>query len=34
MRLEIAEMAQNKQKYLIFILVPRVRVENQFSGIS
>ena len=28
MRLEMAGMAQNKQKYLIFIVIPRVRVEN------
>ena len=29
MRLEIAGMAQNKQKRLIFIVVSRVKVENQ-----
>ena len=34
MRLEMAGMAQNKQKCLIFIVVPRVRVENQISRIS
>ena len=34
MRLEMAEMAQNKQKCLIFILFPRVRVENEISRIS
>ena len=27
MRLEMAGMTQNKQKCLIFIVVPRVRVE-------
>ena len=31
MRLEMAAMAQNKQKCFIFIVVPRVRVENQIS---
>ena len=31
MRLEIAGMAQNKQKRLIFIVVSRVEVENQIS---
>ena len=31
MRLEIAGMAQNKQKRLIFIVVSRVKVENQIS---
>ena len=31
MRLEMAEMAQNNEKCLIFIVVPRVRVENQIS---
>ena len=30
----MAEMAQNKQKRLIFIADPRVRVENQISRIS
>ena len=34
MRLEMAGMAQNKQKCLIFIVVPWVRVENQISRIS
>ena len=34
MRLEMAGIAQNKQKCLIFIVVPRVRVENQISRIS
>ena len=34
MRLEMAGMAQNKQKCLIFIVVPQVRVENQISRIS
>ena len=34
MRLEMAGMAQNKQKCLIFIVVPRVRVENQISRIG
>ena len=34
MRLEMVEMAQNKQKSLIFIVVSRVRVENQISRIS
>ena len=29
MRLEMAGMAQNNQKCLIFIVVPQVRVENQ-----
>ena len=33
-RLEMAGMAQNKQKCLIFIVVPQVRVENQISRIS
>ena len=34
-RLEMTGMAQNKQKCLIiFIVVPRVRVENQISRIS
>ena len=32
MRLEMTRMAQNKQKCLIFIEVPRVRVENQISS--
>ena len=31
MRLEIAGMAQNKQKRLIFTVVSRVKVENQIS---
>ena len=31
MRLEMAGMAQNKPKNLIFIVVPRVTVENQIS---
>ena len=31
MRLEIGGMAQNKQKRLIFIVVSRVKVENQIS---
>ena len=31
MRIEMTGMTQNKQKYLIFIDVPRVRVENQIS---
>ena len=30
-RLEIAGMTQNKQKCLIFIAAPGVRVENQTS---
>ena len=34
MRLEMAGIAQNKQKCFIFIVVPRVRVENQISWIS
>ena len=34
MRLEIAGMAQNKQKRLIFIVVSRVKVENQISWVS
>ena len=34
MRLEMAGMAQNKQKCLIFIVVPRAGVENQISRIS
>ena len=34
MRLEMAGIAQNKKKCLIFIVVPRVRVESQISGIS
>ena len=34
MRLEMAGMAQKKQKCLIFIAVPRVGVENQISRIS
>ena len=34
MRLEMAGIAQNKQKCLIFIVVPRVRVENQISRIG
>ena len=34
MRLEMAGMAQNKQKCFIFIVVPQVRVENQISRIS
>ena len=34
LRLEIAGIAQNKQKCLIFIVVLRVRVENQISRIS
>ena len=34
MRLEMEEMAKNKQKFLIFIVVPQVRVENQISRIS
>ena len=33
-RLEMAGMAQNKQKYLIFVVVPRVRVKNQINLIS
>ena len=33
-RLEVAGMAQNKQKCLIFIVVPRVTVENQISRIN
>ena len=28
MRLEMAGMVQNKQKCIIFIVVPRVKVEN------
>ena len=31
MRLEMAGMTQNKSKCFIFIVVPRVRVENQIS---
>ena len=31
MRLEIAQMTQNKQKCLVFIVVPYFRVENQIS---
>ena len=27
----MARMVQNKQKCLIFIVIPRVRVENQIS---
>ena len=34
MKLEIGEMPQNKQKYLIFIVVTRVRVENTIRLIS
>ena len=34
MRSEMAGMAQNKQKCLIFIVVPQVKVENQISRIS
>ena len=34
MRLELVGMAQNKQKCLIFIVVTRVRVENQMSWFS
>ena len=34
MRLEMAGIAQNKQKCLIFIVVPQVRVDNQISRIS
>ena len=34
MRLEIAGMAQNKQKRLIFIVVSWVKVENQISWVS
>ena len=34
MRLEMVGMAQNKQKCFIFIVVSRVRVENQISRIS
>ena len=34
MRLEIAGMAQNKQKHLIFIVVSWVKVENQISWVS
>ena len=34
MILEMAGMAQNKQKRLIFIVVPGVRVENQIIRIS
>ena len=34
MRLEMAGMVQNKQKCLIFIVVPRVRVEYQISLVS
>ena len=33
-RLEMAVMAQNKQKCHIFIVVPWVKVENQISWIS
>ena len=33
MRLVMTAMAQNKQKCLIFIVVRRVRVENQISSI-
>ena len=29
MRFEMAGMAQNKHKYLIFIVLPQVRVEKQ-----
>ena len=32
--LKMAGMAQNKQQCLIFIVFPRVRVENQISWIS
>ena len=34
MRLKMTGIAQNKQKWLIFIVVPRIRVENQISRIS
>ena len=34
MGFEMAGMAQNKQKCLIFIVASRVRVENQISRIS
>ena len=30
-RLEMAWMVQNKQKFLMFIVVPQVRAENQIS---
>ena len=30
-RLEMARMVQNKQKFLMFIVVPQVRAENQIS---
>ena len=33
MRLEMAGVAQNKQKFLMFIVVPPVIVENQISWI-
>ena len=33
MRLVMTMMAQNKQKCIIFIVVRRVRVENQISSI-
>ena len=34
MWIEMTGMTQNKQKCLIFIDVPRVKVENQISWIS
>ena len=34
MSLEMAGMPQNKQKCLIFIVLPRLRVENEISRIS
>ena len=33
-KLEMAGMTQNKQKCLIFIVVPWVKVDNQTSWIS
>ena len=30
-RLEMAWMVQNKQKFLMFIVVPQVRAKNQIS---
>ena len=34
MSLEMTGMPQNKQKCLIFIVLPRLRVENEISRIS
>ena len=34
MRLEMAGMGEDKQKYLNLIVVPRFRIENQITSIS